>query len=87
MHANLFKENVFANDYMSDKKCRRIDVVGHPVDGIRFVSNGDKAACEVKRAEILKDAGPYLKKFVTRRWTHKESQLTTPTPKETERHR
>ncbi len=72
---------------MSDKKCRWIDVVGHPVDGIRFLSKGDKAACEVKRAEILKDAGPYLKKFVTRRWKHKEHQMTTPTPKETERPR
>jgi len=58
---------------MSDKKCCLIEVEGHPVDGIKFVSKGDKAACEVKRAEILKDAGPYLKKFVTRRWEHKES--------------
>ena len=58
---------------MSAKKCRRIDVEGHPVDGIRFVSKGDKAACDAKRDEILKDAGPYLKKFVTRRWEHKES--------------
>jgi len=58
---------------MSDKKCCLIEVEGHPVDVIKFVSKGDKAACEVKRAEILKDAGPYLKKFVTRRWEHKES--------------
>ena len=71
---------------MSDKKCRRIDLEGHPVDGIRFVSEGNKTACTVKRDEILKDAGPYLKKFVTRRWTHKESQQTTPPPEEKTQH-
>ncbi len=72
---------------MSEKKSRQVEVEGHPVDGIRFVSTGDKTACSVKRDEILKDAGPYLKKFVTRRWKHKEHQMTTPTPKETEQHR
>jgi fructose-1,6-bisphosphatase/sedoheptulose 1,7-bisphosphatase-like protein len=71
---------------MSDKKCRRIDVEGHPIDGIRFIAKGDKTACEAKRDEILQDAGPYLKKFVTRRWKHQETQLTTPTPEEKTQH-
>ncbi len=71
---------------MSDKKCCKIDVEAHPIDGIRFVSKGDKTACTAKRDEILKDAGPYMTKFVTRRWKHKESEMTTPTPKETEQH-
>jgi len=70
---------------MADKKCCRIDVKSHPVDGIRFEAEGDKTACEVKRDEILKDAGPYMKKFVIRRWKHKELE-TTPTPEDEKQH-
>jgi hypothetical protein len=57
---------------MSDKKCR-MDIKSHPIKGIEIISIGEKAACDAKRKEAIKDAGPYLKKFVTRRWVHKET--------------
>ena len=70
---------------MSDEKRCRIDVKSHPVDGIRFISEGVRAACDAKRDEILKDAGPYMKKLVIRRWRHKELDVT-PTPEDKKQH-
>jgi hypothetical protein len=61
---------------MSEEKHCRIDIKSHPVDGIRFEVEGDKAACDAKRDEILKDAGPYMKKLVIRRWKYENLEAT-----------
>ena len=58
---------------MSEKRCD-LDVVGHPVDVWRIKAKGDKATCDEKLAELLKNAGPYMEKLVTRRWEYEESK-------------
>jgi len=60
---------------MEEKKCR-IDLEAHPIDGIRIKAKGDKAACEAKQAEVLKNAGPFLTKFTKRRWIHVEPETS-----------
>ena len=53
----------------AEKKCK-VEVVRHPVDGIRFETRGDKGVCDEHMHELLKDAGPFLKQFVHRRRDH-----------------
>ncbi len=58
------------------KKSCRLDIVAHPIDGIRIKAKGDKAACEAKQAEVLKNAGPFLTKFMKRRWDYVEPETS-----------
>jgi hypothetical protein len=60
---------------MEDNKCP-VDTEGHPITGIRFKAKGDKAACDAKLAEVLKDVGPFLTKFIKRRWDHVEPETS-----------
>ena len=60
---------------MEENKCR-IDLEAHPIDGIRIKAKGDKAACEAKQAEVLKNAGPFLTKFTKRRWDYVEPETS-----------
>ena len=39
----------------AEKKCK-VEVVRHPVDGIRFESRGEKGVCDEHMHELLKDA-------------------------------
>ena len=57
---------------MTEKRCR-VDFDGHPVDGWRVIAKGDKATCDEKLAELLKNLGPYGQKYLKRRWQFKDS--------------
>ena len=70
-----FLNGCFSLIIMEEKKCR-IDLEAHPIDGIRIKAKGDKAACEAKQAEVLKNAGPFLTKFTKRRWDHVEPETS-----------
>jgi len=71
---------------MTDKKCR-IDIVADPTYGIKIVSTGDRASCDEKRAKVTQHTGPYLDKFINKRWEHVDPPTTTPSPiKKTQPH-
>ena len=58
---------------MTEKRCR-VDFEGHPVDGWRVKAEGEKAACDAKLDELLRNLGPYGKKYLKRRWEFKASE-------------
>jgi hypothetical protein len=58
---------------MSKKGCP-VDIVDHPVDGWRVKAEGEKATCDAKLDELLRNLGPYGKKYLKRRWEFKKAE-------------